>query len=141
MIQITIILAFGLALNSANAATPTHIRAAESVFDLLAPAPPINQIYGDNTKFPRPASDVFYNTYRTSFVKELAAKYSTTELTEIARSLAESETINAQLLEDLNEPVAISLQRAVHKLAGSQSLESSVDIISTGDHANNDTQE
>lgn len=141
MIRAAIILAFVLAVGSASAASPTDLRAAESVFDLLAPAPIIKQIYGNDTNSPRPASDVFYNTYRTSFVNELAAKYPTSELTEIARRLAKHETIEAQLLQDLNAPFGISLQRAMQKLAEIQAFESSVDIISTPDLTKHVTQE
>ena len=141
MVRLAIILAFGMALNSATAAASTQIQAAERVFDLLPPASHLRQIYGNDTLFPRPTSDLFYNTYRATFVEALAAKYSTVELAEFARSLAESQTIDVQLLEELNQPVSISLLRAMQKLATTEKPESSVDVRSTDQQLKDNAQE
>jgi hypothetical protein len=141
MMRVAMFLAFGLALNTTVAAASSQIQAAERVFDLLPPASHLKQLYGDNTVFPRPASDVFYNTYRTTFVEALAAKYSAAALEKFADTLSESETIEVQLLKELNQPVAISLQRAVEKIAATQRLESSVDVNSTDKPLKNGVQE
>jgi len=139
--RVVIIIAFVLALGSATAASPSHIQAAESVFDLMPPATHIKQIYGEETKFPRPSSDVFFTTYRTAFVKELSARYSVSELVAIAHNLAESETIDKLLLEDLNQPAAISLHKAIKKIADVQNIAGRVEIISTVNETKNGGQD
>ena len=132
------IFVFGLAFVYASASSPTHIQAAESVFDLLPPATLIEQIYGKDMKLPRPSSDVFFAAYRAAYVKELAAKYSTSELVDIARSLAASETIDAPLLEDLYRPMTTSFGYGFQKLMTVPRDESQRGTFSTINEATQD---